>query len=159
MSDKTMPITGGCLCGAVRYEAGDPPIWIAYCHCRMCQQAYGHVSGVHVGFKREMLRFTKGEPKYYKSSGWAERGFCADCGSPLSMRDQAEVSVSVMVGTLDHPEEWPPLYHTGIESKVPWHVISDDLQQRRSDESEVLQAAKANVEDEDGRGTETASVD
>jgi hypothetical protein len=48
-----------------------------------------------------------------------------------------------MVGTLDHPEDWPPTWeHSGIESKVPWFEISDDLPQTTTDESEFLKAAR-----------------
>jgi hypothetical protein len=47
-----------------------------------------------------------------------------------------------MVGTLDHPEDWPPTWeHSGIESKVPWYEICDDLPQTRTDESEFLKTA------------------
>lgn len=63
MSDKTLPITGGCLCGAVRFEATEPPSWVAHCHCRMCQKGYGHPSGIFVGFhgaQKEAFRFTRG---------------------------------------------------------------------------------------------------
>jgi hypothetical protein len=130
MSDKTMPITGGCLCGAVRYEASEPPSSVGYCHCRMCQMAYGQTSGIFVLFKgatKAALRFTRGEPKYYKSSAWLERAFCSDCGSPLGTR-VADGHDGVLVGTLDHPEEWPPDEgHSGIESQIPWDIIHDDL--------------------------------
>ena len=119
MSDKTMPITGGCLCGAVRFEATEPPTGVGYCHCRMCQKAYGHTSGIFVmfiGAQTGALRFTKGEPKYYKSSAELERAFCSNCGSPLGTRG-AKGHRMVMAGTLDHPEEWPPdEAHSGIES-------------------------------------------
>ena len=144
MSDKTMPITGGCLCGAVRFEATEPPSWVAYCHCRMCQKAYGQPSGVFVGFggpKKRALRFTKGKPKYYKSSARVERGFCANCGSPFGMRSTERLSV--MVGTLDHPEEWPPNdVHAGIESQIPWDIIHDDLPRWRTEDDPVYVARK-----------------
>ncbi len=151
MSEKTMPITGGCLCGAVRYEASEEPIWVAYCHCRMCQQAYGHVSGIFAGFEDGVLRFTKGGPKYFKSSAWAERGFCADCGSPFSIRYKSRPARSVLVGTLDHPEEWAPNdVHSGIESHIPWDVIHDDLPRWRTEDNPDFVAAKEAAERDEG---------
>jgi hypothetical protein len=73
------------------------------------------------------FRFTRGEPKFYRSSAWAERGFCADCGTPLVMRDATE-TLAIHIGTLDHPEEWPPAQaHLGMESRIPWDSIHDDL--------------------------------
>ena len=153
MSDKTMPITGGCLCGAVRFEATEPPSFVGYCHCRMCQKAYGQTSGIFVGFaggQKGALRFTKGEPKYYKSSAWAERGFCVDCGSPLGMRS-ATGGHAVLVGTLDHPEEWPPNEaHSGIESRIPWDIIHDDLGSWRTEDDYAFIAAKEAAERGDG---------
>ncbi len=149
MAEKTMPITGGCQCGAVRFEATEPPSWVAHCHCRMCQKAYGQPSGIFVGFmgaKRGALRFTKGKPKYYKSSAWLERAFCSNCGSPLGARN-VEGHGSVMVGTLDHPEEWPPdEAHSGIESQIPWNVIHDDLPRWRTEDDPDFVAAKEAAE-------------
>jgi hypothetical protein len=148
----TLPITGGCLCGAVRFEATEAPTWIAYCHCRMCQKAYGQASGIFVAFKgaqKDAFRFTKGEPKYYSSSAWLERGFCADCGSPLGVRTPQ--GHSVMIGTLDKPEEWPPNEcHSGIESQLPWDVIHDDLPRERTEDSSDYIAARAAAERRDG---------
>ena len=145
MTEKTMPITGGCLCGMVRYEASEEPSYIGYCHCRMCQRAYGQTSAIMVGFEPGAFRFTKGEPKYYKSSAWSQRCFCAACGSPLGMHD--EVSHGVPAGTLDHPEEWPPITcHSGIESQIPWDVIHDDLPQWRTEDDPDYIAAKEAAE-------------
>ncbi len=83
MTDKAMPITGGCLCGALRYESSEPPIRTTICHCRMCQKSTGSAFMVAVGFSRTALRFTKGEPKLYRSSPIKDKGFCANCGSLL----------------------------------------------------------------------------
>ncbi len=153
MGEKTMPVTGGCLCGAIRYESTEQPIWIGYCHCRMCQQAYGALYGLFAAFPAEAFRYTRGEPTYYQSSSWAKRGFCANCGSPVTMGSVDSPRRTVLIGTLDHPEDWPPdLCHSGMESNVPWHIINDDLPQRRTDESEFVKAAKARVRDEAGRG-------
>ena len=153
MTDKTIPVTGGCLCGAIRYESTEPPNWVGYCHCRMCQQAYGALFGLFAAFPEEAFRYTQGEPTYYQSSPWAKRAFCANCGSPIDLSYVDDPITNVLIGTLDHPEDWPPdTYHTGIESKVPWHVIADDLPQRRTDESERMKEAKARVRDQADRG-------
>ena len=127
MTDKTLPITGGCLCGAIRYQSTKPPYEVSYCHCRMCQKSCGspHFLGAFV--YAEGFSFTKGEPKYFRSSDWAERGFCVDCGTPLIFRDKTDAH-AVYIATLDHPEEWPPtLGHSGMESRIPWDTIHDDL--------------------------------
>src|SRR5439155_1361599 len=83
-------------------------------------RAYCQPSGIFVAFKgaqKGAPRFTKGMPKYYHSSAWLERGFCSNCGRPLGIRTPQ--GHSVMVGTLDHPEEWPPNQaHSGIESHI-----------------------------------------
>lgn len=143
MSDKTIPITGGCLCGAVRYESTESPPNVGYCHCRMCQRSAGGLHIVWVFFPWSSFRFTQGEPTYYRSSDAAERGFCASCGSPLIMRDQTD-ELCVHVGTLDHPEDWPPNYaHGGMESKVPWEVITDELPRYTTDEDPAVQETLA----------------
>ena len=153
MAEKTMPITGGCQCGAVRYEVTEEPNWVGYCHCRKCQRAYGALYGLFAVFPLAVSRFTQGEPTYYQSSPWAKRGFCANCGSPVDFRYADSPTLALLIGTLDHPGDWPPnSHHNGIESKVAWHVITDDLPQRRSDESDLLEAAKASVQDTTDRG-------
>lgn len=129
MSEKTLPVTGGCLCGAVRYESVCPPDDVSYCHCRMCQQSCGNPSFLAAFIQKKTFRFTRGEPKYYRSSGFPEfeRGFCSECGSPLIFRDLTD-SHAIYIGTLDHPDEWPPtLCHSGMESRIPWDTINDEL--------------------------------
>ncbi len=82
-------------------------------------KAYGSAFGAFAAFPKAALRFTRGKPKYYKSSDIAERGFCADCGTPVTMRYLDDPLPGVLIGTLDHPEEWPPtLGHSGVEAAI-----------------------------------------
>jgi hypothetical protein len=147
-------ITGGCLCGAVQYEVTQQPddsiSSIGYCHCRMCQKALGGLFGYFVVFSGpnigETFKFTREEPKYYRSSEWGERGFCSECGTPLVMRDSD--SFGVMIGSLDHPEDFPPKSHSGIESQVPWLKIDDGLPRwTTEDDPYFIAATKATGED------------
>ena len=170
MENKTMPITGGCLCGAVRYEAHEPPLRVAYCHCRRCQRAYGNLFGTFASFRIETFRYTRGEPRFYRSSAWAERGFCPTCGTPLVFLDATD-TLGVLVGSLDHPEHWPPVaghhlgiesqdhpehwppvagHHLGIESQIPWLRIDDDLPRWRTEDYPEYRAAKAAAERGEG---------
>ena len=148
MSDETMPITGGCLCGAVRYEAIRPPHHAEYCHCRMCQKWTGSPVEASAAIWADSFRITRGEPKFYKSSDIIERGFCGDCGSSLLSRyfNPDQPYVWVCVGTLDRPEDAPPTHHFGIESQVPWLTIDDNLPRAHSEEDPDFIAAKAAVE-------------
>ena len=114
-----------------------------YCHCRMCQKASGGPFAVGVYFCGEAFRFTRGEAKFYRSSDIAERGFCETCGSRLIYRPLGGPSIAVEVGSLDHPKEVSPGYHTGVESQVPWLTIDDDLPRMRTDDNPNLHALKA----------------
>ncbi len=147
MTEPTMPVTGGCLCGAVRYEATEPPQKAGYCHCRKCQKRTGNLFYPYTSFRLEAFRVTQGEPKFYRSSDWCECGFCANCGTHLIVQYLHDNDTGIVsTGSLDHPEDWPPMKHVGIESQVPWLVIHDDLPRTRTDEEPVFIAAQAAVE-------------
>jgi len=95
----------------------------------MCQRWTGSVVATDAIIAKKELQITKGEPKYYQSSSLAERGFCADCGSPLFFRSRTDDWISLQTGTLDDPEVAPPSGHYGIEGKISWLRIDDDLPQ------------------------------
>ena len=144
MAEIHLPITGGCLCGAVRYEVSQlPDDDVGYCHCRMCQKASGGLFSYSVIFDApnigETFKFIQGEPKYYRSSEWMERGFCPECGTPLVFRDSG--GFGVMIGSLDRPEDFPPTSHSGIESQVPWLKIDDGLPRWRTEDDPYFIAA------------------
>ena len=146
-------ITGGCLCGAVRYEVSQlPDDVVGYCHCRMCQKALGALFGCFVIFTGpnigDTFKFVGEEPKYYRSSEWAERGFCPECGTPLVFRDSE--GCGVMIGSLDHPEDFPPTSHSGIEGQVPWLKIDDNLPRWRTEDDPYFIAATKATDDDAG---------
>ncbi len=123
---------GGCLCGAVRYEANVTTSENWFCHCRMCQKATGTVVSTSAIIPKSRLQIIKGVPKFYKSSKYVERGFCSDCGSPLFFRPTNEDWMSILSGTLDDPELAPPQGHYGVESWISWLKIDDDLLKERT---------------------------
>ena len=155
MGETTLPITGGCLCGAVRYEASEPPIETGICHCRDCQKSTGSAFMVVARFPRAAVRFIKGEPKLYRSSAIKDKAFCSNCGSLLIDRYLVPKSkdvhlhpdmVWIMVGTLDHPEAVSIDWHYGVESQLPWVHFDDGLPRARCDEDPEMAAAFAAAE-------------
>lgn len=117
--------TGGCLCGAVRYESGGEPVFSLQCHCRDCQRASGaaHVSAVRMpsaGF-----RITKGAPKTYVAKSDAgndiSRVFCGDCGTPLYVQVSTRPDiVGLRVTTFDDPSWFKPDANIFTKSAQPW---------------------------------------
>lgn len=127
--------TGGCLCGAIRFEVINKPYFTAYCHCRMCQKMSGSILTSWADFNEKEFRCTSGEIKYYKSSQYAERGFCNDCGSTLIQRPLESDGIFVATGSFDQPEKFPMREHCGTESQIPWLKIEDDLPRKTTIEA------------------------
>ena len=116
--------TGGCQCGAVRYRLEAEPKGSSICHCRMCQKASGGPFMAFTGVRSKDLVWTRGSPKTFASSEMAERGFCANCGTPLTYRIINRDRISVSIGSLDNPSAVAPTMQYGGESKLPWlHAI------------------------------------
>jgi hypothetical protein len=120
-------IAGGCLCGAARYECAVQPCDVHYCHCRLCQKAFGNVFAVFGSLPVAALSFTRGKPQLYRSTPYGERGFCGTCGTPLTFRYLRSDWIAIAIGSLDRPEEVRPGVHWGIESQVPWLTMHDGL--------------------------------
>ncbi|MEM1199593.1 MAG: GFA family protein, partial [Pseudomonadota bacterium] len=122
--------TGGCLCGEVRYEANEKAFGSMLCQCRICQKFSGAPVIGGTTFRTSTITFTKGAPKWYRSSSIAERGFCSECGTSLAYRGTVGLWtewIMLFTATLDEPEMFPPTYHLGVESAMPWLDIHDDL--------------------------------
>jgi hypothetical protein len=108
-------ITGGCQCGAVRYALSEAPNHATICHCRMCQKAFGSYFAPFAGVPTGAFAVTRGGLAVFKSSDQAERGFCRDCGTPLTFRYVERPRISVSLGSLDNPEGVLPQTQCGIE--------------------------------------------
>ncbi len=120
--------TGGCSCGAVRYRATADPIRAVNCHCGMCRRASGAAFLTHVHFPIGAFAWTAGKPTRYRSSAAAERGFCALCGSTLTMHESVlDDRVQISLGSLDRPGDVRPDDHVWTESQLAWLKIDDDL--------------------------------
>jgi hypothetical protein len=110
--------SGGCQCGAVRYRFNKKPGGAHVCHCRMCQKAFGGFYAPLVGARREHFEVTPGEIAKFNSSDLVERGFCRNCGTPLTFAYVCGRGVSVSIGSLDHPEDFPPVDQHGVEGRL-----------------------------------------
>ncbi|MGD0640328.1 MAG: GFA family protein [Roseiarcus sp.] len=113
-------LTGGCQCGAVRYRLEAAPSRANVCHCRMCQKAGGAPFMAFADLPLAALHWTRGAPKTFVSSAIAERGFCADCGTPLTYRPLDREEIGVTIASLDHPAAVAPTIQFGVESKIAW---------------------------------------
>jgi hypothetical protein len=120
MDRYAMNVSGGCQCGAVRYHATEMFDNSHICHCRMCQKAVGNIFAALVAAPREVITWTRGEPARFRSSEHVDRGFCAQCGTPLFYDNVEGNRVNFTIGSLDHPELFPPGGNTGNEGRVPW---------------------------------------
>ena len=112
--------SGGCQCGAVRYRFTGKPSGAHICHCRMCQKAFGAFYAPLVGGPRESFEVTRGMVATFRASDQAERGFCRDCGTPLTFAYLDSDRISVSIGSLDDPAAFPPVDQHGAESRIAW---------------------------------------
>lgn len=110
--------TGGCQCGAVRFRINGALGSASICHCRMCQKAFGSFYAPLVSVEAAELVWTRGEPKRFQSSNHVRRGFCPECGTPLTY--EAPDGVALAIGAFDAPEEIEPTVQWGIEKKLPY---------------------------------------
>ena len=134
LSMELAPLSGGCLCGRIRYQAAADHRDGYYCHCRMCQLAFGNTRAAYFNLRKDQLRWTTEAPHYYASSRIARRGFCARCGTPLTFEFLDSDHMDIAIGSLDDPALIAPTSHFAVESRISgWHV-DDGLPGERLDE-------------------------
>jgi hypothetical protein len=128
----TTATTGGCLCGAVRYEYTGALGPSSYCHCRDCQHVTGSAFNVGVRCELGQFRLVRGAVREYSkradSGTVLTRAFCGDCGSPLFTSSPAHPAhVYIKAGSLDDPRPVLPAHQSWLDSAVPWSRIDPAL--------------------------------
>jgi hypothetical protein len=127
--------TGGCLCGAVRYEIRGGIRNIVFCHCSRCRKAQGTAFGTNGIVAADEFRIVRGEGdlKGYESTPGRTRYFCRTCGSPIYSQSAAQLTqVRVRLGTIESDIAERPMAHIFATSKASWEEIGGDLPQYES---------------------------
>ena len=127
-----IPFSGGCACGAVRYECEAAPVFMAYCHCRDCQRASGGAFSPMLAVPAASVTLLQGKPRYHAgqsdSDYCASRGFCPECGTPLFVRsEKAADFLCIKPGSLDDPSWFKPQADLWTRSVQPWMHLDPGL--------------------------------
>jgi hypothetical protein len=124
-----MALSGGCHCGAIRYQLEGNPKDVALCHCIDCRKNSGAPVMVWAGYPETSLKVTKGKPKIFASSKLSQRSFCGDCGTGLFFRNAELLPglVEVQSSTLDDPEQLAPTLHIQVAERLNWMKRAHEL--------------------------------
>ena len=123
-------MTGGCMCGAVRFETRGESSEVFHCHCQSCRKHNGAAAATLAIFKTDQLTFSGDERKIYESSPGAGRAFCGKCGTPLTWEgDGGELGPIIVfhISTFDSPDALVPTAHAFYPERIAWFDIADDL--------------------------------
>lgn len=123
-----LPLTGGCLCGSVRYEIDEAFVSASYCHCTRCQRRTGTAASAQGRIVPGSLRVLRGVElvREWKPEDGFGKCFCSSCGGALWSRSPEGEIASVRLGTLDSDPGIRPSYRTYTAYAVPWESIPDD---------------------------------
>lgn len=122
-------VTGGCLCGAVRYEVHGPLRDVFVCHCVECRRWHGHVSASTAALKTDLILVGDRGLRWIDSpasDAHARRGFCAECGSSLFWDPPRRETISIAAGTLDDPQGLRVVSHWYVSQVGGYYELPDD---------------------------------
>jgi hypothetical protein len=132
MSQITTPFTGGCACGAIRYESTAAPVVMLHCHCRDCQRSSGGPFSSFVIVPKEAFKLLQGSPRFHASpseaGGETHRGFCPECGAPIVVKpDVVPHLVAIRTASLDDPSGCSPQLDVWTSDAHPWDQMNAAL--------------------------------
>jgi hypothetical protein len=125
-----LPLTGGCNCGAVRYEVTEPLVRASYCHCKRCQRRSGAAASPQAHPAPGSFRIVSGEDKlrmWKPADNAGEKWFCGECGSAVFGRNAAHTeSVGIRMGTFDEDPGLRPSVRQFVAYAASWEPVADD---------------------------------
>ena len=124
-----LPLTGGCNCGAVRYEVTAPLVAASYCHCKRCQRRSGAAASPNAHPAPGGFRIVAGEEmlRMWQPPGGGEKWFCSGCGSSLFGRNVSHPdSIGIRMGTFDEDPGIRPSVRQFVAYAAAWEPIPDD---------------------------------
>lgn len=127
------PLTGHCLCGAVRFALAGPIAQPTTCHCGQCRRQTGYVWASVDVTPEQLTLLADAGLRWYRSSPTSRRGFCGDCGSFLFWADDAGTYLGVSAGALDAPTGLTLDRHTWVGSEGDFYTIADGLPQEEEE--------------------------
>ena len=122
-------ISGGCMCGAVRYEAVGRPLSVGHCHCNSCRRHTGAPVVTVAVSQADKVRFSQSDRSIYNSSPGVGRGFCNKCGTSLTWEGNFgdREAISLHISTFDDPNILTPERHWYYEERISWFDTADEL--------------------------------
>jgi hypothetical protein len=126
-ADVKVRATGGCLCGAVRYEVRGPLRPVVACHCTQCRRMTGHFLAATAAREGDLVITRETGLKWYHASEQARRGFCADCGSTLFWLGNGRDYVSIAAGSIDGATGLKLVQHIHTADKGDYYELDDGV--------------------------------
>jgi hypothetical protein len=125
-----LPLTGGCNCGAVRYEVTEPLVLASYCHCKRCQRRSGAAASAQAHPAPGAFRIVAGQEKlrsWKAPEGGGEKWFCGDCGSAMFGSNPSHPeSIGIRMGTFDDDPGVRPTVRQFVAYAAVWEPLPDD---------------------------------
>ena len=120
-------LSGGCFCGAIRYQAAGTPFNQTNCHCSICRRTTGAPFVTWFSIRSTDFKIVNGEPSRFSSSEKGERFFCPRCGTQVAFRHaDFPDEIDITTASLDDPELVPPRDNTHASSRLAW-IVPDGL--------------------------------
>jgi len=131
---STGKVEGRCLCGSVVFRYDATPNWTLHCHCESCRRATSSPMTTWVSVPRGAFVVVKGAPRYYRSSPGVKRGFCGNCGSPLTYENESiPDEVHLYAASLSDQGSVVPTGHVHVSAQLSWFEVLDELPRYAND--------------------------